>query len=1123
MSDSSRKETLKQINELLLQAEEEESNNLNNAIEILKKAEKISLDKELREIKGEIYNKLGEIYHFAADFQKTKEEVLNYFQLSISYFKKASSEFKELGIEEKINASLGFFNLIKYISETDEDKEGFLLESAKKHFKTAKKIYQANGNSIDSLKMAILECRSLDLLIGEKSLRIDEQADFMSLFLEFKNLTSKIWNKIEKHPDLSQIYIYHFLFCITEFGIWSISYLPVEESIKRQFINDTYKKIEKLIDIFEKTKNILIIFSLYSICSLYSLWIGIFIVYNQFEQRKYLKIAQKWIKKGGKLLPNINLNSILVLYHFMRFASAIFLIYLGYFTRDFKRVMDDLNLFLNITPIFYPKLTIVISILFTSGIFIMGALNRSTPDNQRIDFAKRALGLIELITAEIPLVSNPDYKLVESVTNIALCSAYAILGNSIKDITEKSKHLQISSKIFNDFSYYDYKIMKITGIFGIYLSFCRTGIILAKDALKKPEKLNYYHKIIDLLLESKKMIYPFFHIENLFLIGDIYYKMGKLTNDDKIFKQSYLAYNEAIEYCKNKGYFNLVGSAYVNLAQIEDRLGNFLSAAENYKKAIDSFDKAILTLTYSKAGKKIEKLKNYVNAWNIIEVAKSYHAKEDHSNAQLNYEQASQILKNVKEYKFEAPFYSAWAILEKAEDLSKKNKHQEAAATYLSSKSYFEEATQTLNSYLGKRRATEDLDRISKLIQAAKVRESYCTARHQIETARLESKKGNHSHAAELYNKSGTLFENLCQTFRIKREKDELTAVFYLCKAWENMERADIEKKSILYAKAAELFKKASEFFVENKMKNLSLGNSLYCSAIECGSSFDECTELQEKINYYKKIKIYLREASKNYQLGGFKQDAQWALGTSTYFDGLWHLIQSDTELDHSKKNQYLNIATNYLNNALDIFGKAGYEQRREEILNYLKMIKDEKAILTSALNLIEKPDVSASSIGISAPACPVEISSSVNIEEMQRTDLQTESEMNWQKRIHHIYLFMPNGTCIYDHPFKLEEEIEPQLVAGGLTGISGLIQEITKNKTKIKIVEQEEMTILLEYGKYLNIALITEENLITLRNKLVKLIEEVEDFYQEELETYSGNIGIFSKAGKFIQKIFEN
>jgi len=191
--------------------------------------------------------------------------------------------------------------------------------------------------------------------------------------------------------------------------------------------------------------------------------------------------------------------------------------------------------------------------------------------------------------------------------------------------------------------------------------------------------------------------------------------------------------------------------------------------------------------------------------------------------------------------------------------------------------------------------------------------------------------------------------------------------------------------------------------------------------------------------------------------------------------------------------------------------------------MNYLEMIKNEKEILTSALNVMGRPEISDSTVGILAPSCPIEISSSVNMGEMQETDLKTESELNWRKRIHHILIFLPNGVCLFDHSFKEDKEIEPQFVSGGITGISGLIQELTHSKTKIKIVEQEEMTILLEHGKYISVALITEENLVTLRQKLTELIENIEDFFQEELENFQGDLKIFSKIGKFVQKIFES
>jgi len=163
------------------------------------------------------------------------------------------------------------------------------------------------------------------------------------------------------------------------------------------------------------------------------------------------------------------------------------------------------------------------------------------------------------------------------------------------------------------------------------------------------------------------------------------------------------------------------------------------------------------------------KLKNYVEAWHIIEIAKSHHVKAEHTEAQLDYEKASHILNDIRDYKFEAPFYSAWAILEKAEDLSKKNMHEEAAATYLVAKNNFRETFGVLDSFLKKRKSVEDIERISKLIQVAQVRENYCSARNQIETARIESRKGNHLIAAELYNKASGIFENICEAFKIKK------------------------------------------------------------------------------------------------------------------------------------------------------------------------------------------------------------------------------------------------------------------------------------------------------------------------------------------------------------------
>ena len=128
----------------------------------------------------------------------------------------------------------------------------------------------------------------------------------------------------------------------------------------------------------------------------------------------------------------------------------------------------------------------------------------------------------------------------------------------------------------------------------------------------------------------------------------------------------------------------------------------------------------------------------------------------------------------------------------------------------------------------------------------------------------------------------------------------------------------------------------------------------------------------------------------------------------------------------------------------------------------------------------------------------------------------------NTFERIHHVYLFTSSGgILLYDQQFKRTEEIEPNLVTGGLTSLTSIIQEITKEESKIKIIEQENMTILLEHGNYVTGALLTEENFLSLRKKLKIFIEEVEEKYKELLQKFDGNTVPFENVIDIIEKLF--
>ncbi|MFX1452525.1 MAG: hypothetical protein ACFFCM_16935, partial [Promethearchaeota archaeon] len=1034
------------------------------------------------------------------------------FKLSISNFEMAYQIAIELNNKQYEHSSLGFINLLKYISASEKDSKLKFLESAKICFNKARKL---DLKDEDLIKMAILENRTLVLLIGENIIRIGEIQLLEELTSKFEESIAYIWEKVEKHQDFPEIYIYKFLKSIREISGWIIALYPSGQLKIDDFLISTIKKYKNFINFLENTQNVLSLFYAYSIFAFLNLLYSKYYAKNQFEEKLYLKRSQKWIKKAEACI--IQANHALSLYYYCSLTISLCLTSLGYFSKDFKSTLVDLDNLIVSGSLSFPKITIAQVILDTAGSLLDIGLStsRSITEDLRTIFANKALELIELPTTQLSLLKDLKYRLFNLIQKYNLCAAYGILADLLKD----QNYLETARTIYKDIPDFIHpKFSSTNTYYNEYLySISRTGLILAKISSKEEDKVAYYQITLDLLENIPKEHQT---LENMFLVGDIYFELGKLKNEEKIFKKSTNSYVEAIEFCEHKGFYNLIGSAYNNLAQIEDRLGNYLFATENYEKSIEFFEKAMLTISSSHFGDKIENLRNYLKAWRIIEEAKSNHIKEIHKEAQKKYEMASQILDKINEYKFEAPFYCAWAKLEDAEFLSKNGEHNKSADAYLNAEKKFEKAMKILNSHLQKQKPPEIKARISKLIQVARVRDAYCTARRQIENARIESKKGNNLVAAELYGKAGEIFETLCQSFKIQKEKNELTGIYHLCHAWKNMEKAYVEQNPSVYAKAAELFRKAGEIFPESRMKKLSIGNAQYCTALQYGSLFDG-SNLEEKIDFYRKIKIFLRDSARNYQLGGFKLDAQWALATSTFFDALWYLIKADNEIELSKKNKHLNVAIHYLESAKDMFDKAGYEQRKKDVLDYLSMINKEKATLISALKIIERPDITASSIGISAPSCPVEISHSLDIKDMAKADLTTESELNWFKRIHHIYFYLRDGACIYNHSFKMDKEVSPTLVAGGLTGVESLIQHVTRTDTNIKIIEQEDMDILFEHGKYVSAALITEENLITLRNKLRQSVEKIEEFYHKQLARYRGKISEFSKIGEIALEIF--
>jgi predicted amidohydrolase len=565
-------------------------------------------------------------------------------------------------------------------------------------------------------------------------------------------------------------------------------------------------------------------------------------------------------------------------------------------------------------------------------------------------------------------------------------------------------------------------------------------------------------------------------------LGLLYEELGITTGETGPLTEARESFLSVIKESQERGYHFYAAAAHISAAHIEDRLGNHTASAEHYEKALDAYEESLKPIEYKPLRDRVKEKIDYARAWNLIERAKAYHKREDQLQAKENYEKACEILKELPSYNYEAPYYSAWALQEEAEQLSKQEKHEEAVEKYETTRKSFDNAVETLENASKPSTDKTERERIEKLKEVARVRMSYCSARANIERARILGKQGEHLEAAERFASAASQFRDTFTLFKIEQERRELEAVYNLCRAWESMELAEKYEAPDRFAEAANLFTKASELFTDSKLKLLASGNSAFCQALEYGCKFDESTEMQVKAQLYPKIKVMLRKAASSYGKGGFESGADWALATSTYFDAAWHLIRADEELRLDEKRRLLEVGCGILKSAAEIFGRAGYRDKAREVTERLDMVEEEEKILLSALNTIREPSISRSTVGIVAPASPVETSLSPRINEVRKftEEARRVAEERAKKKYELVY-----RDILKEYPRIQRSECRVAIAQIGVSKTGDILSEFYEEKTggllglredKVETVRSKVKNMIeIAHAKGVNILLFPE------------------------------------------------
>jgi predicted amidohydrolase len=371
---------------------------------------------------------------------------------------------------------------------------------------------------------------------------------------------------------------------------------------------------------------------------------------------------------------------------------------------------------------------------------------------------------------------------------------------------------------------------------------------------------------------------------------------------------------------------------------------------------------------------------------------------------------------------------------------------------------------------------TETTIEVEQLPEQVKLKIDYSEIWNYIEEARSLEKQGDRIMAAEKFSCAASQFKDLCSHVMADEDREALNAFYYLCKAWESMEFAEEYENPEKFIEAVELFNKASETFNDIKLKSLALGNAAFCQALGLGFKFDKSNNPKEKAEIYPKIKTMLRNAANSYRKGGFEGEADWALATTTYFDGTWYIIRADEELSLDEKKKLLELGLEIMKSAADLFGKAGYKEKEKEVMDRLLLVEKEEKILISALNTISEPSLSSNTIDALSPSIAQKTDKEKKIGKKKYKLIYKDLLKKYpkiQKREVRVAIAQIGVSETGDIIEEFYEEKESGLLGLREEKIAPVLSTVKKmieiaHENEVNILVFPEMTIDLNYGQFL-------------------------------------------------------
>lgn len=135
------------------------------------------------------------------------------------------------------------------------------------------------------------------------------------------------------------------------------------------------------------------------------------------------------------------------------------------------------------------------------------------------------------------------------------------------------------------------------------------------------------------------------------------------------------------------------------------------------------------------------------------------------------------------------------------------------------------------------------------------------------------------------------------------------------------------------------------------------------------------------------------------------------------------------------------------------------------------------------------------------------------------------QEEINeWKESIIKFFcIHTEKSANLFYRDFKGGPTIDEDLFAGGISGITTLIKEMTRSDKRTKVIDQEDKQILLESGKHVTCVLISNINLDILHEKLSLICFDIECQFDKELTNFLGRRDkLFDGIGTIVNKYLD-